>query len=42
MRHPTISCFPSWRFYKSLLHDGVTAWDRVLPAGVFPLRGLPM
>jgi len=34
--HPTISCFPSWRFYKSLLHDGVTAWDRVLPAGVFP------
>lgn len=35
--HPTISCFPSWRFYKSLLHDGVTAWDRVLPAGVFPL-----
>eukprot|EP00667_Euglena_gracilis_P001197 EG_transcript_1197 len=34
--HPTISCFPSWRFYRSVLNDGVTAWDRALPAGVFP------
>jgi hypothetical protein len=34
--HPTISCFPSWRFYHSLLRDGVTAMERALPNGVFP------
>eukprot|EP00667_Euglena_gracilis_P001410 EG_transcript_1409 len=34
--HPTISCFPSWRFYKSILLDGISAHDRPLPPGVFP------
>eukprot|EP00667_Euglena_gracilis_P001695 EG_transcript_1695 len=34
--HPTISCFPSWRFYHSVLLDGIGPADRVLPAGLFP------
>jgi len=34
--HPTISCFPSWRFYNSKLMDGIVADDRKLPPGVFP------
>eukprot|EP00668_Euglena_longa_P046586 GGOE01062271.1.p1 GENE.GGOE01062271.1~~GGOE01062271.1.p1 ORF type:complete len:946 (-),score=282.70 GGOE01062271.1:89-2659(-) len=34
--HPTISCFPSWRFYHSVLLDGIGPADRILPAGLFP------
>ena len=36
--HPTISCFPSWRFYRSMLMDGVSAEERVLPEDLFPIR----